>query len=92
MLHQRNNHNYMFRISINKTHNYANKKWPKVGTGGSTAGVAGSNPAEGTDNLSCVCCGLCDELITSYRSYTVCVCVCVCACVCVRARACECVI
>jgi len=45
----------------------------------STAGIAGSEPADGMDiRLFCLCCvgsGLCDEMITrSEESYMVCVC------------------
>ena len=66
------------------------------------AGIAGSNPAESMDVLSCVYCVLCrqwplNEPITLWGRSTVCVCVCacVCVCVCVCARvvcACACVI
>ena len=56
-----------------------------LGCSNLTARIAGSNPEEVMDVLSCVCCvgsDLCDELITcSEDTYRLCVCVCVRACV-----------
>jgi hypothetical protein len=78
----RKDHNYTFRISINKTYTImliSNELQPipVVRLLESRVRI----PLRARIIVSCVCfvcSGLCDELITRYRSSTVCVCVCMC--------------